>query len=150
MCILNIYLLINQQHFLSLIYIKKLIFLRENCISIFTKCSCFWDKLNSLKSLNTLNELLEECNQLNKAISFIETNFNHKFDRKLYDSKFFEILRIHNILTNDIPVKEDDSLEKFINAEIKFSAIIIAFFILLLKSICRNSWSLLEIIGMFL
>ena len=72
-----------------------------------------------LRLLSTLNELLEECNKLNKAISFIETNFNHKFDRKLYDSKFFEILRIHNILTNDIPVKEDDSLEKFLDAEIK-------------------------------
>ena len=76
-----------------------------------------------LRLLSTLNELLEECNKLNKAISFIETNFNHKFDRKLYDSKFFEILRIHNILTNDIPVKEDDSLEKFLDAEIKCSEI---------------------------
>ena len=76
-----------------------------------------------LRLLSTLNELLEECNKLNKAISFIETNFNHKFDRKLYDSKFFEILRIHNILTNDIPVKEDDSLERFLNAEIKCSEI---------------------------
>ena len=76
-----------------------------------------------LRLLSTLNELLEECNKLNKAISFIETNFNHKFDRKLYDSKFFEILRIHNVLTNDIPVKEDDSLERFLNAEIKCSEI---------------------------
>lgn len=76
-----------------------------------------------LRLLNTLNELLEECNQINKAISFIETNFNHKFDRELYDSKFFEILRIHNILTNDIPVEKEDSLEKFINAEIKCSEI---------------------------
>ena len=76
-----------------------------------------------LRLLSTLNELLEECNKLNKAISFVETNFNHKFDRKLYDSKFFEILRIHNVLTNDIPVKEDDSLERFLNAEIKCSEI---------------------------
>lgn len=76
-----------------------------------------------LRLLSTLNDLLEECNKLNKAISFIETNFNHKFDRKLYDSKFFEILRIHNVLTNDIPVKEDDSLERFLNAEIKCSEI---------------------------
>lgn len=76
-----------------------------------------------LRCLSTLNDLLEECNKLNKAISFIETNFNHKFDRKLYDSKFFEILRIHNVLTNDIPVKEDDSLERFLNAEIKCSEI---------------------------
>ena len=76
-----------------------------------------------LKSLSTLNRLLEECNQLNKAISFIETNFNHKFDRRLYDSKFFEILRIHNILTNDIPVEKDDPLERFLKAEIKCSEI---------------------------
>ena len=76
-----------------------------------------------LRLLSTLNELLEECNKLNKAISFIETNFNHKFDRKSYDSKFFEILRIHNILTNDIPVIEDNSLEEYIDTEIKYQDI---------------------------
>lgn len=83
------------------------------------------DLYESIKTIQTLHKIFEECKNIQKNIEFIKENFNYKFDEhslKQFEIRFNELMTLVSMIENGcFPTSTiEEDVDKFIETELKF------------------------------
>lgn len=80
---------------------------------------------NSIKTIQTLYKIFEECKNIKRNIEFIKNNFNYTFEDynlKQFEMRFNELMTLISMIENKCYLSSsiDEKLDKFIEAELKY------------------------------